>query len=168
MNTPQNHSILTMHIWLLTHSEELKKANGTGQLICKHLPDNCTLIAWQRNEPSQVLASLPYESTLVIYPTALSLDKSTALSPSIEAVEHVIILDGTWQQARKMYNRTPYLHNYSTYEITGQVSRYVRRKNQQKSGLCTAETAIYLLQKQGLTDQAGTLESAFKAFNTVI
>lgn len=157
-----------MHIWLLTHSEELKKANGTGQLICKHLPDHCSLIVWQRNEPSKVLANLPQESTLVIYPTALSLEKNATLSLSIEAVDHVIILDGTWQQARKMYNRTPYLHNYATYEITGQVSRYVRRKNQQKSGLCTAETAIYLLQKQRLTDQVALLESAFEAFNTVV
>lgn len=158
-----------MHIWLLTHSEELKKANGTGKLICQHLADSSNVIVWERNNPSNALANLPKDKTLVIYPSELSIGDTSNLAPiSMESVENVIILDGTWQQARKIYNRTPYLHSFQTYEICGQQSVYLRRKNQQKNGLCTAETAIYLLQKQGSYHQAKILAEAFEAFNKTI
>ena len=58
-----------MHIWLLTHSEELKKANGTGQLITAHLPSLASVIIWQRTEPSETLLALPEDKTLLLYPS---------------------------------------------------------------------------------------------------
>lgn len=156
-----------MHIWLLTHSEELKKANGTGQLISSHLANLSSVIVWQRTEPDEALMALPEEKTLVIYPSAT---EPKAISPEVKldahSAEHFIILDGTWQQARKMYNRSPYLHKFQTYEIRGESSQYLRRRNQQKSGLCTAESAIYLLREKGLTSEAQQLESAFLEFNS--
>lgn len=155
-----------MHIWLLTHSEELKKANGTGQLISSQLAQLCSVIVWQRTEPAEALLSLPVDKTLVIYPSSETYESESLCSPlNAENAEHFIILDGTWQQARKMYNRSPYLHQFQTYEIHGESSQYLRRRNQQKSGLCTAESAIYLLRKQGLKLEAKQLENAFLAFN---
>ncbi|SBS24706.1 DTW domain protein [Marinomonas aquimarina] len=155
-----------MHIWLLTHSEELKKANGTGQLISSQLAQLCSVIIWQRTEPATDLLNLPVDKTLVIYPS-IEDTGTESVSPTldVESAEHFIILDGTWQQARKMYNRSPYLHPFQTYEIRGQSSQYLRRRNQQKSGLCTAESAIYLLRQQGLKREAQQLEEAFLAFN---
>lgn len=155
-----------MHIWLLTHSEELKKANGTGQLISTHLTSLSSVIVWQRSEPAKALEALPKDKTLLIYP---SLAAPEAETPEIKLephnAEHFIILDGTWQQARKMYNRSPYLHSFQTYEIRGESSQYRRRRNQLKSGLCTAESAIYLLKQQCLSLEAQQLENAFLEFN---
>ena len=50
-----------MHIWLLTHSEELKKANGTGKIVKKALNDYCSVIVWQRTAPCQELLELPIQ-----------------------------------------------------------------------------------------------------------
>ena len=55
-----------MHIWLLTHSEELKKPNGTGQIVKAQLPQACTVVIWKRTEPDKQLASLPLDKTLLI------------------------------------------------------------------------------------------------------
>ncbi|WP_417553552.1 tRNA-uridine aminocarboxypropyltransferase [Marinomonas fungiae] len=155
-----------MHIWLLTHSEELKKANGTGQLVHAHLPTLASVIVWQRATPSETLQNLPLDNTLLIYPSAIEEARGT-FSPELDAhnAKHFIILDGTWQQARKIYNRSPYLHRFKTYEIRGENSQYLRRRNQQKSGLCTAESAIHLLRKQKRILEATQLEEAFLAFN---
>lgn len=156
-----------MHIWLLTHSEELKKANGTGQLITNQLASLSTVIIWQRTEPAESLLNLPVDRTLVIYPSLeIKPEESICAKPDVENAEHFIILDGTWQQARKMYNRSPYLHQFQTYEIQGESSQFIRRRNQQKSGLCTAESAIYLLRKQQLNTEAQLLENAFLEFNS--
>ena len=152
-----------MHIWLLTHPEELKKRNGTGNLIAENLPNQCTRLVWERTNPPQELISLSKQETLLVYPTTEA-EKQT-VHGKIESVAHVIILDGTWQQARKMYNRSPYLHEIQKYEIVGQTSIFKRRRNQLENGLCTAETAVHLLNKFDNSRIGEKLYLAFQSFN---
>lgn len=157
-----------MHIWLLTHSEELKKPNGTGQIVRAQLPQACTVVVWKRTEPDKQLASLPLDKTLLIYPTAEPEHFDSLSEPlTVSQAEHVILLDGTWQQARKIYNRTEYLKRFQHYSIPNQQSSFQRRRNQLDGGLCTAETAAYLLHEKGLTKQAESLNTAFLAFNNL-
>ena len=157
-----------MHIWLLTHSEELKKRNGTGQIVKAQLPQACTVVVWKRTEPDQQLTGLPLDKTLLIYPTAEPDYPDSDSEPlTISQAEHVILLDGTWQQARKMYNRTEYLKRFQHYAIPNQQSTFQRRRNQLDGGLCTAETAAYLLQQKGLTKQAEAINTAFLTFNAL-
>ena len=157
-----------MHIWLLTHSEELKKPNGTGQIVKAQLPQACTVVVWKRTEPDEQLASFPLDKTLLIYPTAEPEHFDSLSEPlTVSQAEHVILLDGTWQQARKIYNRTEYLKRFQHYSIPNQQSSFQRRRNQLDGGLCTAETAAYLLHEKGLTKQAESLNTAFLAFNNL-
>lgn len=154
-----------MHIWLLTHSEELKKANGTGKLVKATLQDNCSVIVWQRTITPLEIAQLPVENTRLIYTATSSDEQLSPLGTEDNKIQHIIILDGTWQQARKMYNQSPYLKRFTKYEITGQRSEFTRRRNQLEHGLCTAETAVHLLRTLGQPQQAEQLYTAFSMHN---
>lgn len=163
--TSSHKKFIKMHIWLVTHSEELKKANGTGKLITQLLPNMSTVVIWQRKQPSSQIIELPLDTTVLVYPEQTA---SNASASPIEAgvpPEHLIILDGTWQQARKMYNQSPYLQRLKHHEIKGQTSHYQRRRNQQSNGLCTAESASYLLGLYGYYHESKTLQQAFLEFN---
>jgi DTW domain-containing protein YfiP len=76
-----------------------------------------------------------------------------------------IILDATWQEARKMYNRSPYLHSLVKCQFTpARPSSYVMRRNQLAEGLCTAECVSELLRLHNEPELAQTLDLALSEF----
>lgn len=150
-----------MKIWLLTHSEEKKKKTGTGKLVKETLEEECNIIEWSRISPNEDIINLNINNTLLLYPQEDSNEKA---SNNMQEVDNIIILDGTWQQARKMYNQSPYLKSFLHYEIEGKVSKYTKRRNQKKMGLCTAEAVIHLLEQKGHTKML-SLKNRFDDFN---
>ncbi len=157
-----------MQITLLTHSRELVKTTGTGPIVKKVLSDKCHIIEWQRKIPDKIFASLDPLKTALVYPI-----KETAKWPISELtdaqlpnIEHFVILDGTWQEAQKMYHRSPYLHGLPHYAIRSQHrSEYQLRRNQKSVGLCTAEVVIEILRSKKCTELASLLHQRFTAFN---
>ena len=134
---------ILMKIWLITHSEELKKPSGTGRLVKEALQNECEIIIWSRVSPNKDILKLSPSNTLLIY---LCNDEQDRFQANItESIDNIIILDGTWQQARKIYNQSPYLQKFRHYEIQNIKSAYKKRRNQKDIGLCTAEVAIQLL-----------------------
>ena len=151
-----------MKIWLLTHSEELKKASGTGRLVSEVLENECEIIIWSRVTPSEAILNLPPSSTLLIYLRENEAQADITLRPS--EIENILIIDGTWQQARKIYNQSPYLKKFQHYEINNVKSLYTKRRNQKNIGLCTAEVAIHMLTKYQ-HPAASELSNKFTEFN---
>jgi len=151
-----------MKVWLLTHTEELKKTSGTGQLVKATLEDDCEIIEWSRVFPDQAILNLPPTNTLLIYPCEE--EQNTLSITSQLNVDNVIIIDGTWQQARKIYNRSPYLKQFRHYEIKGLTSVYGKRRNQKNTGLCTAEVVIHIL-REHQHSAAEQLSKQFFEFN---
>jgi len=149
-----------MQLILLTHSRETQKASNTGQLISRVISEVQTII-WQRTEPDQALLKLIAEGE-----TALVFQQENSISSdNISPYKHFILIDSTWQEARKIYNRSPYLHNLPCIQLsTAKQSRYNLRRNQLDGGLCTAECAIELLSIAGLNEQADLLEKEFSTF----
>jgi DTW domain-containing protein YfiP len=76
-----------------------------------------------------------------------------------------VILDATWQQAKKMYRQSSYLQKADKIALDqAPVSRFQRRRNQRDGGLCTAECVIELL--KSAEDELHTkLEYSFSSFN---
>lgn len=151
-----------MKIWLLTHSEELKKPSATGPLVKQQLTDECEIVVWSRVCPAQEILDLPKEKTILVYLTN-ELSKQANSDDALNA-EHIIVIDGTWQQARKMYNQSPYLHDLMHYQITGETSAFRKRRNQKDFGLCTAEVALHFLKKRQHPKHPFLLQS-FNDFN---
>jgi len=150
-----------MKIWLLTHSEELKKTTGTGALVKEALNNECEIVKWSRVMPSKAILNLSPDETLLIYPC-----KNDEIKHNDKelTVKNIIIIDGTWQQAQKMYNQSPYLKQFKHVEIKGIKSTYSKRRNQKNTGLCTAEVAIHLLARYE-HPATSTLLDRFTEFN---
>ena len=151
---------------LLTHPKEQQKSTNTGQLLVRALP-NCEVVIWHRTEPPQaLLADLanPNYCPWLIFPTdekQLPID----LTASSNTVPLFILLDATWQEARKMVRKTPWLNALPRLTLNPiHTSKYALRRNQHDGNLCTCESGIELLHLLQESTQAEQLQTYFNAF----
>ncbi|GAA5314973.1 MAG: hypothetical protein AseanaTS_01770 [Candidatus Pelagadaptatus aseana] len=156
-----------MKIYLLTHAREVSKKTNTGQLALQVCPDVCERIVWDRVGPDPRLLSLSDDAVL-LYPKTDALKDSTesVWADQVDGIETFIVIDSTWQEARKIYNRSPYLHHLKKYSLPENVSSSFRlRRNQKVNGLCTAEIVEFLLRATGRFDVADDLADEFQVLN---
>jgi DTW domain-containing protein YfiP len=151
------------NILLLTHEREVSKPTNTAQCAINVLSTRVQKILWQRTEPnSKLMAILKSERVGLVYPDY----EGSAERVTVGICEHWLILDGTWQEARKMFNRSRYLHNLPRIQITPtQPSQYQLRRNQKPDGLSTAECIAQLLKENGETDLCDQILAEFNQFN---
>ncbi len=151
-----------IHIALLMHENELKRETNSGQWLLASLT-KCTQHTWRRNTPSESLIELMNQPDIVpmlVFPN----DSSRCVSQtrhhwSLENNNKTplfIILDGTWQEAKKMANKSPWLAQCQTVHLSPSTrSNYQLRRNQADGHLCTLEVGAELLRLAG-ADQAST------------
>jgi DTW domain-containing protein YfiP len=171
-----------MTLYLLTHERELTKATNTGRLVKKCLGDLVKIVVWQRTEPDLNIVELINQGEIaMLYPNQFNttsqqlnstLDsKSVKASASesvakVESFESFLILDSTWQEARKMYNRSVYLQQAKKISLlVDEPSMYRKRRNQIEGGLSTAECVIALLKQKNMPNLALALQNEFDVFN---
>lgn len=178
-------------IWLLTHETELHKATNTGQLVVElfdtiaHATNmNVRKVVWSRVSMDPSLLQALTEPCLLVYPAedAFSLDVSrldisqhdgnvngeddSLLQFDISQFKHLLLLDATWQLARKMYKQSPYLQTLPKVQLAGAApSTYSLRRNQLQIGWCTAEVAIMLLKLIKNPAAARLLQEQYVVFN---
>ena len=97
-------------IVLLMHRDEVLKPTNTGRLIADVLPKQTYAFVWHRTEPDNMLLTLLVDPTRVcaiVFPAdnerlqqrpTLSVDEVRGASQKTT----LLVLDGTWKQARKM------------------------------------------------------------------
>lgn len=151
-----------MKIFLLTHERELLRPSNTGVLAQSVAPEIVERITWTRNTPnSALLSAINNKNTVLLYPT-----DDSDVAP-IESFENIILLDATWQEARKIFNKSPYLKNLPRAQIKPrQASQYQLRRNQLEGGMCTAECIMEILRATDCTEIVERLKTAFVRFNS--
>lgn len=155
-----------MKISLLTHEKEQRRPDNSGQLL-KALDDiHCEPILWQRTQPNKALvAAIEAQQAVLLCPPEQGNKGHGQQIEDIGAVEHFIILDGTWQEAQKIYNKSPYLKQAKWHALTDiPTSKYNLRRNQKENGLCTAECAIEVLKRTNNPIAAAQLSEKFDHF----
>ena len=155
-------NIIAVKIHLLTHQKELKRPTNTAILVVKTLGSGLAeQILWRRKDPDQgLLDSIARGRAVLLYK-----DSEEKGIEDLSEIDDFIILDGTWQEARKIYNKSPYLHLMKTFSFSSQnKSKYNIRRNQKEGGLCTAECVIELLKMKGESQMAEKLNTAFLEF----
>ena len=150
-----------MKIILLTHQRELDRKTNTGTLALKHCGDIVERVTWERRNPDQaLLEAIERGEAALVYPAG---DSTPA---RLEDFPQLILIDATWQEARKIYNRSPYLKAAPRVVLEADAaSSYRLRRNQPDGGLCTAECVIEILRQHGEDAAADRLEAAFVQFN---
>ena len=148
-------------ITLLTHEKEFGKRSNTGQVVVDVLGDAAEQIRWDRaHPPARLMEEIAAGKVALIYPGA-----ADEPDGDMTDIEQFILIDGTWLEARKIYQRSPYLRDVRRFSLKpSEKSLYNLRKNQKQSGLCTAECVIEVLRSTGNATAAEQLQERFLAF----
>lgn len=146
---------------LLTHSKELQKRSNTGRLVVEVLGSGAEQLRWDRmNPPAGLVEEIETGAVALVYPGA-----ANEADDDLAGIGHFIIIDGTWHEARKIHQRSPYLRNVRRICLKPAAeSVYNLRKNQKKACLCTAECVIQILRHTGNIEVAERLQDRFLAF----
>ena len=140
---------------LLMYDSEPMKPSNTGRLIADVLPDTTWAFLWSRTEPHPELLTLladPAWQPYVVFPAC---EKEPArltgeVTLALGKKPLFILLDGTWPEARKMFNKSPYLDGFPVLAIKPDtLSTYGMRVANCDEHLCTAEVAACVLEVAG-------------------
>ncbi|GIU44693.1 DTW domain-containing protein [Shewanella sairae] len=171
-----------MHVILLTHEREATRQTNTGTIALNCLPEHCERIMWSRVSPSQkLLDKLAEPQTALLFPS----DGKAMLKSNVDSDETadeegsadnrnispavlpttLVILDATWQEARKMLRQSPYLKTARTFSLDNTPSsQFNLRRNQVEGGLCTLECIIELFKRADMLSEANLLTEQFIDF----
>jgi DTW domain-containing protein YfiP len=148
-------------IFLLTHQRELDRKTNTGTIAVNNTDGMVERIIWERVNPNSDLIELfNNNKALLLYPT----DDDT--SADIKDFDNIVVIDSTWQEAQKIYNRSPYLKAAPKAVLSPEYqSAFQLRRNQREDGLCTIECVIELLRIKDREQLADALAIKFNLFN---
>lgn len=169
-------------ILLLIHRNELLKPSNSGRLIADTLPNNTHAFLWSRTEPNPELLALladPKRQFLLVFPPQDG-DPREKFS-SQQAKEKMasewqgkkitlLLLDGTWKQARKMYGKSDYLNDIPCLtlceqDIKDSAGQYGLRQAHAPSLSSTCEAAAIALSAIGEKSAGRQTLKNFTTFN---
>lgn len=157
-----------MKFILLTHERELTKKTNTGRLVKEALGEKVEIIVWKRKAPDARLVNLlETKQAALLYPESQRVGE-TMVTP-LNSYQYCVIIDSTWQEARKIFNRSAYLKNVDKVSLDiSKSSEFKLRRNQVEGGLSTAECVIEILKlvNADVDEQTHLLETSFASFNT--
>jgi len=161
---PLDKKLRKMKLFLLTHAKELDRKSNTGTLAVELLGDKVKVVLWERTKPNEELLRVIKQGNIaLVYPR-----EESELLTQASSYEAYIIIDSTWQEAQKIYNRSPYLHDLPSVKIqTDKPSSFLLRRNQKEHGLCTAEIVSELLKSNSQSELAEVLEEKLHDFMSV-
>jgi DTW domain-containing protein YfiP len=153
---------------LMADIEPLKPTN-TGWLIADVVPDTFAF-GWARTEVDPALLALladPQWQPLVVFPGEYATPSRVveAVATSDGRRPLFILLDATWNEARKMFRKSPYLDRFPVLSLRPeQVSRYVLRRSRRDDHFCTSEVAALCLDLAGDARAARALDATLDVF----
>ena len=153
---------------LMANIEPLKPSN-TGWLIADVVADTFAF-GWTRTEVDPALVALlndPQWQAYVVFPAAFADDARVVheVTPVAHKRPLFILLDGTWDEARKMFRKSPYLQTLPVLSLNPeQRSRYTLRRAQSENHLCTAEVGAMCLALANDTQAAQVLNAYLDVF----
>lgn len=157
---------------LLYHQNEQARLTNTGKLIINSLPNTAHQYLWQRKEPPIKLIEKINQSETeawLLFPSINSITDTQYLqSRHSNKKQLFILLDATWQEARKIVNKSTWLQSIPTLSLNiNQTSHYSLRRNQNKGSLCTCEAGIEVLKMANEPYNAKQLNHYFEQFQRV-
>lgn len=167
-------------VCLLMGDIEAIKPSNTGWLIADLVPETHAF-AWSRTVIDPALIALlndPRWQPFVVFPGEFvepSRVVTDLLSPQAPTTPSAgggadrqplfVLLDGTWSEARKMFNKSRYLDGFPVLSLRpDQASNYRLRRSACADHLCTAEVAALCLQMAGDAGAAEALSAWLAVF----
>jgi DTW domain-containing protein YfiP len=145
---------------LLSHPNELPRVTNTGKLLLRSMP-NTQVFTWSRTEPPASLLNQlqAHSNPVLLFPSM----QSEALNPNKSSLDKAepalyVILDATWQEAKKMWRQSPWLQQLHQVHLENtNESLYSLRRNQNSGNLCTFEVGVELIRAHGDETEANKM-----------
>ncbi|CNK94835.1 DTW domain-containing protein [Yersinia mollaretii] len=153
---------------IMFDTEPLKPSN-TGRLIADILPETQAFL-WARTEVDPALLAAisdPTRQPYVVFPEKYAEPPRQVINqlPVSDKPPLFILLDGTWNEAKKMFRKSPYLADLPMLSLNvTTTSDYLLREAPRPEQHCTVEVAAALLQQAGDTLAADGLTAHFHYF----
>ncbi len=154
---------------ILQHRSEVHRPLGTARILKLSL-NNCTSLIgedFSQNEKlNELLADDSYQH-LILYPTEQSVCLSDLTEEqSTKQKTRLILLDGTWKKAYKMWQLSSNLHALPTVKLPENLQGgYTIRKAPSENSLSTVEAGYYAL---SLLEPNNDFSSLLNVFDQMI
>lgn len=144
-----------LHISILQHPSEQKHAKNTARLLPLLLTKAKLTVGEIPADFSATQARTKQaKNTIVLYP-AEHAQSLQSWAETEDTPQHIIVLDGTWRKARKLWLSNPWLHELACVAITpAHPSQYKIRKAPREDSLSTLEAVAHALAKLEDIDSA--------------
>lgn len=152
---------------LVVHVRELKLTSNTAQFVRELLPNNAHFDVRGHVEGPLDFAPIMARPgrALFLYPNEEAQELTPEFSQRHPGPYHLIVPDGNWHQARKVYQREPLLKGVPTVKLPeGIVGEYQLRKAPQPSYVSTFEAvahALGVLESESVRDEMMTFFRIF-------
>lgn len=163
---------IDIDVVLLMHRDEVFKPTNSGRLIADLFPHNTYVFEWSRTQPAGTLLALLSDSTrypvVVFPPEEQSLRRVYTQKPNLKKGQRLtlVLLDGTWKQARKMFKTSQWLQALPLMTLAeARPAQYSIRQAAIAGQLSTAEAAAALLESCDEPLAAQLLSDYFSVFN---
>lgn len=139
-------------IIILQHPTEKNRAKNTARLISLVVPDTKLIVGEGAADFEQVKQHLLTQksretSVAVLFPSPASTILSEVSQPTLKKIQTLILIDGTWRKAKKMWQLNPWLWPFVVSRLEADSkSRYRIRKGSEAGGLSTLEAAALALE----------------------
>ncbi|MFT4814065.1 MAG: DTW domain-containing protein YfiP [Paracoccaceae bacterium] len=158
-----------VEIIILQHPSEKNRAKNTVRLISLVVPEAKVVVGERAADFEQIKQRLVDAESAgarvaVLFPSPESTILSENLEPASNIIHTLILIDGTWRKAKKMWQLNPWLWTLAVFRLeAGFKSRYRIRKGSEAGGLSTLEAAALALE---IVEDADT-EPLYKAFEAM-
>ncbi|OSO49000.1 tRNA-uridine aminocarboxypropyltransferase [Pseudomonas syringae] len=146
------------------------KPTNTGWLIADIIKDTYAF-GWSRVEIDAHLRALlddPQWQPYIVFPGEFVAQERVVADVAREDGKRplFILLDATWNEARKMFRKSPYLEKFPVLSLAPeQISRYRLRRSRRDDHFCTAEVAALCLELAGDVSASGVLDAYLDVFS---
>lgn len=159
------------------HPNEANKRSNSGFHVKRLLGENASVIPWQRTQQQNMEASCASlgKPPVLLFPENFVSDEAACYEEYQASWQSrpLLIIDATWQQARKMYRQSEWLQSLDVWSLPmakrDEISRlsgfdYQLRKNQQSTGCSTIETVAFAMHLLGESETADQMLDYFDLF----
>jgi DTW domain-containing protein YfiP len=138
---------LRTRVCLLIHHRELSRNSNTGLLALRALVNSEMRIRGEGREPLDLKDLLtPEYRTYLFFPSSDAVELDETLVAQERTPIQLIVPDGTWRQASKIYLRYPELRTLTRVKIgTANNSSFQLRKQSRPEGMATLQAIAYAL-----------------------
>ena len=139
-------SLKSNTVIIVQHPSERKRKIRTALMAVRGLNEGtCRIFVRRKVSPSDELSTILQNSnSYVMYPSSNSKNLNTISCDNTP--KNLVILDGTWDEAKKIYARSPILQSLPTIHLDiDKQSEYVVRTQPSEKCLSTVETIAHSL-----------------------